>query len=215
MNFNVSVVVLCFASISCEAQKLVFDHSTPAVEDRGLVVGPGQLVPQLAQSYWREFINASVHRGLARLTITESVECLDRAMIRDTGHPNYDNTVHDIRALGLPDLPVAQILIINGEAYYSFRDQKKLIQRGPDGEGDRNFVQFRELGTGFELLHFVLTPPGPALPPTAYSMTVYVRATPKVSISACAGLTKRLAALTQADLLSLEVRADTWFMESL
>jgi hypothetical protein len=67
----------------------------------------------------------------------------------------------------------------------------------------------------FELLHFTLTEPGPALRPSDYALRVYLRTSPRVSIAACIAATRTLAESTGAhQRLSVEIRPDAWFMEA-
>jgi hypothetical protein len=210
-----AVVAILTMSIcnSGHTQTVIFDRSCATVEDRGITVSADRLTDRLAESICAQFVRSMApHRALARLTIATDRESLMRALVHTSMHPSYRSTLDEIRSYQLPVVPVARVLVLNGAALFSYRDKagyrEHMLSKGCQS------ISFVVQGTTFDLLHFILTEPGPALQPSDYSLSVFLRAGSGVSVSACAGATRQMLAWTKLLQLHVEVRPDGWFMDS-
>jgi len=212
---SVCEAVLLFAAPEkMYADEVLFDRSSTVVRDRAIVVPNDRFTLSFIEQLGRSFVRDTVtEKVLARLTMAASRDGLAHALFQSHSHPTYDSTIGDIRNEGLPEVPVARVLILNGSAMFSYRDRNGYTEHLIAGTG--NPLTLREMQTDFEILHFTLTPPGPALRPSDYSLAVYLRASPNVSISACEAVTKALWKQTKVFSLRVEVRPDVFFLTNL
>jgi hypothetical protein len=190
-----------------------FDLQSPTVADRGVVLPARDFNLGSVEQISREFFSEMAPRmKLARLTIGTSEDTINRTWLHGTPYDNsYESTKEEVRRLHLPALPVARLIIVDKSGLLSFRDTKGLTERLIAGTKDP--TRLRALGTTFQLLHLQLTKPGPALKPPCYSLVVYLKASPTVSITACLAVLEQIRKLTVACHLDIVVRPDTWFLE--
>ena len=209
-----AAVLFAYPGETC-AQEIFFDRSTPAIRDRAVIVPPDRFTPSFIEELAHRFVRDTATQKLARLTLAVDSDGLARTLFHPDIHATYESTIADIRTLRLPDVPVARVFVFNGSALLSYRDKQGYSERMI--AGTVNPLLLREHQTQFEILHFTLTPPGPALSPSAYSLAVYLKASPNVSISACEAVTKTLWNLTKSSvfLLRVEVRPDVYFLTNL
>ena len=193
------------------AQVVFFENRSPSVVDRTVVVPPERFSPDSIEELARQFLRDTARVALARLTMGTSEKSIMATMVHGSPTINtYDNTMATIRGLGLPEVPIARLIVVEGAALLSYRDKNGYSERLLAGAADPTHLRVQT--TDFQLLHFRLTEPGPALRPDYYSLIVFLKASPKISIAACFALTERLRNLTRVAQLGVMVRPDEWFV---
>lgn len=204
--------LLCAAFGQAPAQVVFHESRSPAVIDRAVIVPPERFNTRFIEQLSRQFLSeVGAGAPLARVTFATSERSLMRTMVHGTPASNtYENTMAMINGLGLPEVPIARLIAVQGVALLSYRDKNGYDEHIVAGAADP--THFAIQGTDFQLLHFRLTEPGPALQPDDYSLTMFFKALPDVSISACVALTERMRDLTKVPQLSVEVRRDAWFI---
>ncbi len=208
--YAAALVVSCSP---CLGQSIERDRSGGAVRDRAVIVRADQFGPAVIEKLSRRFLTEARGTALARLTMATNSDALSRALVHTGMNPTYASTVEDIRTYKLPQTPVARLLVFGGTALLSYRDEKGYSERVIAGSSVSG-IRLSEQGTEFQILHFFLREPGPALSSDSYSITIYLRSSPAVSIAAVVAATKHLVDLTKLPQVDVEVRQDAWFMES-
>jgi hypothetical protein len=214
MNIRNSILLLLLASgvLDSRAQTVVFERSSPAILDRGVTLPADRLQEKAAEDMGREFLlSVGTSKALARLTIAADRDSLFATMTHSRTS-SYWSTLADIKTYRLPSLPLARILVLDGNAVFTYRDKHVYHERAL--AGGKTGIHLTAQTIDFEVLHFILTEPGPALSPSHYTLEVFLRARPMVSISACVAATRQLLGLTKVASLDVDVRPDAWFMES-
>lgn len=195
-----------------QSQTVCFDVQSPLVADRGVVLPERDFNLRTVEGMSREFLAEMAPRmKLTRLTIGTSEDTVLRTWLHGTPNNSYESSKEEVRRLRLPALPVARLIIVEKAALLSYRDANGLTEKLVAGTEDP--TRFRALGTTFQLLHLRLTKPGPALQAPCYVLSVYLKASPTVSIAACLAVLEQIRKLTAACQLHLEVRPDAWFLE--
>lgn len=203
-----------FASIrGGSAQEVVFSRSSPTIEERGVVVPLERFNVASLEALARGFVAEMSSKKLARLTIASNKDDLSLSLRQRSLQPSYESCAEEIRSWKVPRVPIAQVLIVGGSAKLSYRDKSGLTERHLGGAS--NPPMLTEGKTRFEILGFFLNEPGPASKPTDYVLTMYLRETPALSISAGVSVSKRIFQLTGVNMLQTVVRRNTFFPENL
>jgi len=130
-------------------------------------------------------------------------------------HNSYESTVGVIhRDGGLPKGPLARVLALGGAAKLSYLDQGALKEEILSGGSD-DPTKIREGTHRYELLHFVFHKLGAAsLPPHEYSLDLFLKAEPELSVGSSVRVFERFRKLTSIEDLFIHIRTDSWFMEA-
>jgi hypothetical protein len=212
------------------AQTVLSDKQVAMVVDRAVIITPEEFVPERVERLCREFLNTfAQNRGLRRLIIGTSEDTVRSALfhgsppaVEDTGKAKprvfddrqsaFDRMVEAIRNRNLPRGPVARVLAIGDAAMLTVRDAHGYTEKLLAGTSDPTLV--RDGKISYRLLHFVLTPPGPALRPDDYFTSIYFEAKPELSVSSVGRLMLRFKQIARGGQLRVDVRPDTFFAES-
>lgn len=190
---------------------IFFDKKAETIEDKAIILSSREFDGKAISRISENFLKSSSGKRLARLTIGTSQEAVIRSLFKMSGHPSYASTVDEIAEYHLPNTPIARILVLKTRVSFATRPNMpgSVMPRLPQN------ITFVAGNVSFELLHFTLSEPGPALSSSAYSLRVYLRASPRVSIAACIAATRVLAETTGIyQRLSVEIRPDRWFMDA-
>jgi hypothetical protein len=182
------------------------------VVDRGIVIPAGKFNKGYVERLARDFVTEMAGKRIARLTMATSLDDLSMALVKGHRRPNFDNSMEYIKTMKLPRVPVAQVLMVNGAARLSYRDGGGLSEYMI--AGDTNPALFTGGKMRFEIVGLFLTEPGPAAIRPDFDLTVFLRASPTVSISAGVDVTRKIWGLAGVSLLNIEVRGDAFFLEA-
>lgn len=124
---------------------------------------------------------------------------------------SYTSTVDLIRqAGGLPKGPLARLFAMSGAAKLSYVDQGDLAEELLTGTADPTIL--RDNSYTYEFLHFTMTEAGAALRGDKLFLDVYLKASPRVSVSSSVRVFDTLREITKVQNLTVHVRSDAWFM---
>jgi hypothetical protein len=208
----VPVLLLIAAQPATSGVTIFFDKKAETIEDKVVILNPPEFDAKSISRISQEFLGSASGKRLARLTIGTSQEAVMRTLFKMTNHPSYASTIDNIAQYHLPDTPIARVLVLQNRTSFAARPNMpgNALSRLPQN------VTFAAWNVSFQLLHFTLTEPGPALRSSDYSLRVYLRASPRVSIAACIAATRVLAKMTGTyHQLLVEIRPDAWFMENI
>jgi hypothetical protein len=219
------VAIISLARLS--AQTVLIDKEVPLVVDRAVIIKPEEFTPERVQRICHEFLNAfGQDRGMRRLIIGTNEDTVRSALFHGSplGDPGkvktrafddrqsaFDSTVEAIRNLNLPKRPVARVLAVGDAAILTVLDIHGYTEKLLVGTSDPTLVQDGRIS--YRLLHFVLTPPGPALRPDDHATSIYFEAT-DLSVASVVRLTRRFKRIVRGGQLSVAIRPDTFFPET-
>ena len=218
--------------LGLSAQTVLIDKEVAMVVDRAVIIKPEEFTPERVERLCREFLHTfGQDRGLRRLIIGTDEDTVSLALIHgsppvvvieDSGGPAnsrawddrqsaFNRTVETIRNRSLPRSPIARVLAVGDAAMLTVRDTRGYREKLLAGTSDPTLV--RDGRISYRLLHFVLTPPGPALRRDDYVTLIYFEAKPELSVSSVARLTLRFKNIARGGQLNVAVRPDTFFAE--
>jgi hypothetical protein len=211
---GVAFFALCLAATTqARAQSIVLNEKVKGVEDRGIVVPASELNRERFEQLAKEFLKKEGQQPiLQRLIVAPDKEALLANYVHGTPQDSPESTFLEIQQMGLPNGPLGRLLAVNGRAKLSYLDRDGLTARILDGGSDPTV--FREGGIAYELLHFNASKARVGTTIHPYSLEIFLRASPRVSLASCVAITKRFQLLLNFDNLSVEIRADDWFPES-
>jgi hypothetical protein len=220
------VAIISLAKLS--AQTVLIDKEVPKVVDRAVIIKPEAFTPERVERICQEFLNAfGQDRGMRRLIIGTNEDTVRLALFHGSppGDPGtsknrvfddrqsaFDSTVEAIRNLNLPKRPIARVIAVGDAAILTVLDAHGYTEKLLAGTSDPTLV--RDGTISYRLLHFVLTPPGPALRPDDYATSIYFEATTELSVASAVRLTLRFRRIARGGQLSVAIRPDTFFPES-
>jgi hypothetical protein len=209
-RFSISATVLSLiVAISLASGQIVRDQRGSGIVDRGVVVSnfSREEVKRMAQDFLQ---SEAKDTSIARLLIAPDQPTLLANYYHGTLHNTYESTVAEIEHAGMPKGPMARVLAIRGRAKLSYLEKGVLTEEMLFGSSDPTI--FRDGNYSYELLHFVLTQSH--LRGNPYFLTLYLKASPSVSITSLSRIYSALHQLTTIDELRIEIRRDPWFLET-
>lgn len=123
---------------------------------------------------------------------------------------NYGDEVTRIREEGLPQGPIARVMVFNGNGTLFIRNGSTLseIALGHGGPA----IRLGEGHSSYELLHFRLSVHElAAVPNDKYGIVLFLKGKPEFSIRDFMELTRRLAVAMDVGLITVHLRPDIWF----
>jgi hypothetical protein len=206
------VFAIVNAGVGTCSEGVWFNRSSPAVLDRAVIVSGDRFVRPRIEQLSRQFLDgAATGKKLARLTMGMSDGAISRALFHGTFENTYESTMHEIQAYSLPDTPIARLIVLDGKALLTYRNKDSYEELLMTTNNDPTHIH--EAGVDFQILHFVLTEPGPALRPSDYALKCYLKASPVVSLAASVAVTRMLRDFTRIPQLIAIIRSDAWFAE--
>jgi hypothetical protein len=187
--------------------------SPPRVVDQSIVIPRADLNLDHVRTLAKKFLQEHDAKSATLLRLLMVPDEVSRAnnLIHGLPDSTYASTVGLIRrAGGLLSGPLARLLVVNGGAKLSYLDHGALIEETLSGASEQTTI--RDGIYSYELLHFRLTKPGPALRADKYFLNIYLKASPNVSVSSCVRVFQTLRQRMNVE-LSVNVRSDSWFME--
>jgi hypothetical protein len=196
-------------AISLASGQTVRDQRGPGIVDRGVVAlhFSREEVKRMAQDFLQGEAKGT---SIARLLIAPDQASLVSNYAHGTPHNTYQSTMAEIERAGMPKGPMARLLAIGGRAKLSYLEKGALTEEVLPGSSDPTI--FRDGNYSYELLHFVLSQSH--LRGDPYFLTLYLKASPGVSINSLSRIYNSLHQLTKIENLSIEARRDPWFLET-
>ena len=197
------------AAISIASGQIVRDQRGPGIVDRGIAVPKfsREEVKRMAQDFLQDEAKGA---SIARLLIAPDQASLVSNYGHGTPHNTYQSTVAEIEHAGMPKGPMARVLAIGGRAKLSYLEKGILTEEMLSGSSDPTIL--RDGNHSYELLHFVLTQSH--LRGEPYFLTLYLKASPNLSITSLSRIYTSLHQLTKIDDLTIDARRDPWFLET-
>ena len=201
-------VALCLGDVSAMTVQVLKDQRGPGIVDRGVVIPvfTRDEVKRIAEEFLRDEAKGA---SIARLIIATDSQHLLENYSHDSPNVSYQEAAAEIERNGIPKGPMARVLSVHGRAKISYMEEGRLTEENLDS-GDPTV--FREGGYSYELLHFNITQSH--LQGDPWFLTVYLKASPGVSIASCARIYEMLRHLTGLADLTIAVRPDPWFLDT-
>jgi hypothetical protein len=217
----VPALLLAALALQLRAQTVIYDKEGSGVIDRGVVVPEGHLDEALAKTMAREFLDlyGPTHDVLNLVIAVNETELRASCYHRAEGIPSggHDRAVQlraldaEISRVGPPKHPIARFISISGNAVLTYRSADSISDEIMHGTDPTRLKTDR---VEFQLLHLALSTGTAAVAEDVrYSLALYFRVKPAISVSATQVALRRLASTVRIRNLSVRVRRDPWFLE--
>lgn len=196
------------------AQQVYFTKDSGSVLIQTQIVSRSHFSLEKIEGIARAFLaGPAATKRIAVLILGTSPDSLTRALSHGSNSGDNDDarTRQEIRELDLPDVPVARMIAMRGAALLQYRDSAMYVERLIAGTKDPSVFVLGD--SRYQLLHFVLTEPGPAIPKDEFILTVFAKAHASITAATARILTTELAKVADVHHVSVRMRISSYFPE--